>query len=261
MDISFLLTGLIIFISHAVEAITGFGCTILAFPFITYLLGIHKAKVLLAIIGWILSLYIVSTKFKRIQFRQFFVIVILAGAGMPLGIYFFNNFPSEMLKLILGIFIIITAVLQLSKAYFKAEARLNPPPQIYYLLLFLGGVIHGAFATGGPFIVFYATKKLPEKGAFRATLSLLWLTLNTILFLTDATFQAFFHNVSGVIFSHVSMSADVTYLIWMLPFLFVGIFVGEIIHNRVNAEVFQKIVYWALFITGIFMVADYFISL
>ena len=92
-------------------------------------------------------------------------------------------------------------------------------------------------------------------------MSLLWLTLNTILFLTDATFQAFFHNVSGVIFSHVSMSADVTYLIWMLPFLFVGIFVGEIIHNRVNAEVFQKIVYWALFITGIFMVADYFISL
>ena len=88
MDTTLLLTGLVIVISHAVEAITGFGCTVLAFPFITYLIGIHQAKVLLAIIGWTLSPYIVITKFKHIQFRQFFVIVFLAGSTVPFGIYF-----------------------------------------------------------------------------------------------------------------------------------------------------------------------------
>jgi uncharacterized membrane protein YfcA len=258
MDTTLLLTGLIIAITHAVEAITGFGCTILALPFITYLVGIHEAKVLLAIIGWILSLYIVITKFKHIQFRQFFVIVFLAGSAMPLGIYFFNHFPSETLKLVLGIFIIITAILQLKKAYFRAESTVKPPTKIHYILLLLGGVIHGAFATGGPFIVFYATKKLPNKGEFRATLSLLWLTLNTILFITDATFQTTFHNIYNIIFKDTSMTTNVLYLICMIPFLFVGIGTGEVIHNRVNADVFNKIVYWALFTTGIFIVAAHY---
>ena len=48
------------------------------------------------------------------------------------------------------------------------------------LLLFCGGIIQGAFGTGGPFVVIYSSKALPDKKVFRVTLSLLWLSMNSI---------------------------------------------------------------------------------
>jgi hypothetical protein len=39
----------------------------------------------------------------------------------------------------------------------------------------------------------------------------------------------------------------------MIPFLVAGIFVGEKVHDRANADFFGKLVFTVLLITGIFM--------
>jgi uncharacterized membrane protein YfcA len=257
MEPALLMTGIIIFLSHALEAMTGFGCTIFALPFITLLFGIYEAKVLLTCVGWILSLYIVATKYQKIVFRQFFIIVLTAGFSMPLGIYFFNHLPTEIITLVLGVFIVATATIQLRSGNMSSQPKSNQHHIWNVLFLVVGGVFHGAFATGGPFIVFYAAKKLRDKGEFRATLSLLWLTLNTILFLTDPTFQPILNHISGFVFKGASMTKDVHLLMGTLPFLLAGIVVGEIIHRRVNAKHFHQTVFGVLFATGLFMIATY----
>ena len=252
--VTFFLTGLVVFLTHTLEVITGFGCTVLAFPFVTWILGIYEAKILLSILTWVLGSYLVLTKFKHINWKQFGIIVALAGVGMPVGIYSFNNFSSETLKLFLGIFIVITSVMQLRKEYGKSNGNIVVPGWVYYILLLLGGVLHGAFATGGPFVVLYATRNLRDKGEFRATLSLLWVSLNTLLIATDATFAPILSNTKEVILGGAAMGESLLNLVWSLPFLGVGIFIGEKVHHRVDADLFRKIVFWVLLATGIFII-------
>ena len=112
---------------------------------------------------------------------------------------------------------------------------------IYWLLLFIGGIVHGAFATGGPLVVLYASKALPDKGNFRSTLTLLWTTLNSVL-IVQFIMQGKFTADSGL------------QLGIMAPFLVAGIVAGEIVHHRVDSDLFAKIVFAMLFVTGIVMV-------
>ena len=63
-----LLVGIVVFVSHTIEAVTGFGCTVLAFPFVIFLMDdLEQAKIILSILAWVLAAYFVVTKFKCIQ--------------------------------------------------------------------------------------------------------------------------------------------------------------------------------------------------
>lgn len=234
------LVGVVVFITHALEAITGFGCTVLAVPFVTALVGLERAIPILAVVGWILALYIVVTKFKEINFKQFGIIVFFVGLGMPAGIYIFNNIDSGLMRKLLAVFIIVVSLIQLKKLFFPPKADRPLPKPLYFLILMVGGVIHGAFASGGPFVVLYASRALPQKGAFRATLCLLWTTLNTVLMISYVINGAF----TAALMKDVGI---------MMPFLLTGIVAGEIVHNRVNELFFRRLVFIVLLITGAFM--------
>lgn len=237
-----LLVGLVVFITHALEAVTGFGCTVLAFPFVVYILGdVEQAKILLSILAWLLALYIAISKFKSINWRQFAVIALITGIGLPVGMYLFKSINPSGLKLFLGIVVIVSAGIQLYKLYFPKPASWQMPGWVSYIYLVAGGVVHGAFASGGPLVVLYSAKKLPGKAEFRATMCLLWATLNTILM------------VQFYLEDKLTVEVGKELLI-LLPFLIAGIFAGEAIHNRVNEMLFKKIIFVSLFVVGCFMV-------
>jgi hypothetical protein len=250
----FALVGITVLITHALEAITGFGCTVLALPFVTALVGVKTGVPILATLAWILALYIVITKWKFINFKEFAIILLFVGLGLPFGILAFKNLDSRLLKKILAVFITFSAAWQVYRR-FKRPNRANPncpaAPEAamskrlwgrlpYYLLLILGGMVHGAFASGGPLVVLYASKTLTDKGSFRATLCLLWTTLNTILLMNYLR--------SGVFTAPIISGTA-----GMLPFLVAGIIVGEKIHYKVDGELFGKLIFLVLLATGLFM--------
>jgi uncharacterized membrane protein YfcA len=107
-------------------------------------------------------------------------------------------------------------------------------------ILFLGGIIHGAFSAGGPFVVIYATQALKNKSSFRATLSTLWVTLNSIIIIKIA--------LSGA-FTPVVMK----FLGWSVPFLLAGMLLGNWAHKRIKDRVFTKVVFLVLLVAGFFM--------
>jgi len=237
-----LLVGLVVFITHTLEAITGFGCTVLAFPFVIALMGdLERAKIVLSILAWVLALYFVITKFRQIYWKQFGIIVLLAGIGMPAGMWLFKGLDPTLLKKILGLFIILSAAIQLYKIFISSSRIYTLPNFAGYLFLLAGGIVHGAFAVGGPLIVLYSSRKILDKGRFRATMCLLWTTLNTVLI-----FQYFLEKKLNP-----AIGRD---LLFLIPFLIAGIIAGEIIHNKVNEILFKKIVFISLFLVGITMV-------
>jgi len=242
---SVVLAGLIIIITHALETVTGFGCTVIAMPFMIQLFGLHTAKIILSTLALLLAIYIVVTKYKKINFREFGIIILFTSLGMPLGLYFFKAFDPFWLKNCLAIFILISSVIQLKMVFFtKTKIEIPEKRKIldffYFLLLICGGIIHGAFASGGPLIVLYAARKLNDKGEFRATLCLIWTTLNSILLITYIRGKELTQTTSY-------------HILYLVPFLVAGIILGELVHNKVNTLTFKKIVFSVLFLVGVIM--------
>ncbi len=247
--LNLILSGFVVLITHALEAITGFGCTVIAVPFVTALLGLKQGIMIVTILAWLLALYIIVTNFKHIKFKNTLLILSLMIPTLPIGMYLFRYVDPVLFKKGLAIFIVFVSILNLYKLLKKnSEEDKNAPMSkkdkiVSVLALLAGGVVHGAISSGGPLVVIYATKALKDKKEFRATLCSVWFTLNTIII------ASYFFNNSG--FTVTTFTNTLT----QLPFLLAGIVVGEVVHNKVNAKTFSIIVFSLLLLTGVFMFA------
>jgi len=244
MLVPLLLSGLVVFFTHALEAVTGFGCSVLAMPFVTALLGMRQGVMVITILAWFLAAYMAISKRKQINFRQFGVIAGFMLLGLPLGMFLFRAVNTGILKKILAVFIIAVSVSQLALNILFRNRTSEPVRGLknlpYYLLLIIGGIVHGIFSTGGPLVVIYASRALPEKGQFRATLCLLWTVLNTVIIIT--------YFVEGSMTTEIAANTGI-----LLPFVALGIVAGETIHHRLNARIFTIMVFNILLVTGCIM--------
>lgn len=237
-------------LSHLLEGITGFGCTVIALPFLTLVLGIKTSVQLLCLQAVIMAIYIVSRSWKSIQWKEFLFIVICVGLGMPIGMTLFRKMSPVGLCIILACFMIGVGIHGLIMSL-KAKLAAKPVKKSWYmsLILFCGGIIHGAFGTGGPFVVIYASKALPDKSLFRVTLSMLWLTVNGIR-LIEFGRNGLFSN------------AEIMHVFWWnLPFMVVGIVIGDWLHHKTNALTFRLCLYGVLAIAGCVMLISNIIKL
>lgn len=236
-----ILFGLVIIATHFLEGITGFGCTVLALPFCIAIAGVKTAVPVLTFIGWNLALYIVIVDWKSIIFKEYLKILLFVIIGLPFGMWLFDALPEAPLKILLGIFMIIVSargliVSFISKSNVPVKQGSKFVKWLLNICLFFGGVIHGAFSSGDPFIEIYATRVLPNKSNFRATLCALWVTLNGVMIIKNFTI--------GV------MTVEVIHLIlWMMPFLVLAMIIGNRAHQKIRGNNFVKVVYvWSFYV-------------
>jgi len=113
----------------------------------------------------------------------------------------------------------------------------------YYRIPLLtgGGIFHGLFATGGPPIVYYASRQFQKQEDFRATLSTLWLFLNVGLIIG-------FILGGQMDLNKLGMAAMV------LPGMILGIIIGSLI--RVKELWFKILTYILLFFAGLFLLVQ-----
>jgi uncharacterized membrane protein YfcA len=239
-----LLFGLIVFVTQTLEGITGFGSTVLALPFAVMILGdFNKTVPILAVHTWLLAGYFVITSWKHIVWKEFGFIALYVFAGLPVGYVLFKNLDDTYLRILLALFMTgvgIHGIYVTRRNRHRVETSAEPVKKSHAMrfILFLGGVIHGAFASGGPFVVLYASRVLKDKTLFRVSMCLLWLCLNTILMIG--------WTADG------RWTPDVRYTLFVsLPFLLLGILVGNWLHHRVNEYVFRLIVFTLLLAGGL----------
>src|SRR5690606_19346474 len=105
--------------------------------------------------------------------------------GVPVGVAAFAHLPGAVLVRAFGAFVVILAALELLRARRPGATRPLGAATRTALLL-AGGAVHGAFATGGPFVVYVTGRELHDKATFRATISALWAALGAVLCVTYA---------------------------------------------------------------------------
>lgn len=118
------------------------------------------------------------------------------------------------------------------------ESDSNAFPKALYLTLPVAGIIHGIFVSGGPLLISYLTKKIPDKNQFRSTISTVWIFLNGMVLIDDI--RSGYWNMSLLISTLIAA-----------PFLFGGLKIGAMLYQKMSQHTFMLLSYILLLIMGV----------
>ena len=230
---------LVILLSNIVQGITGFAGTILAMPASLHLVGMGTAVPVLNLLGLLSGIYVCIGNRKAISKKVLKKVVLVMGIAVIAGLFVKRMLASNvrLFYFVLGCIVVLIALSGLVKLFKKAPERQVKEP-VLNLLLLSAGIVHGMYVCGGPLLIAYMSKKLPEKSSFRATISTTWIFLNGIIFLS--------HILNGSFTPGVIISSLIS-----VPFLLAGMFLGSVLYKRMTQSFFIRLTYVLLLISGI----------
>jgi uncharacterized membrane protein YfcA len=228
------LISLIFFAAHLVSTVTGFGSNILGLPLLALIVGIDPAKQSLIVLSAMLYTYLTLRWRRRVSVRELAFIILVTGIGLIVGLFAVEMLNQRLSTILLATFVIAVGV----QGLMHITPRDRVPAWATKMMLFLGGVVHGAFTTGGPLLVIYCRRALPHKSTFRATLSVMWLILAIGLMLGWTVGHAWDKNTA-----RLSLLG--------LPFTLAGLIVGEWLHHRIDERNFRTAVHFTLIAAGV----------
>lgn len=164
VEMSLLVTIFIAFmLGYIVTGLVGFGGNVLILPLLSLMdYPVHDIVVVMAFVSFVNALYRVVECHKAVEWGRLIKLWCLTIPGAFLGVWLLKNLPEDALKLLLGVFVIILAAFNLLKKHeFKTPAMLRHEMRIkrifYHILLFVGGILQGAFVCGGPLYVIFCS--------------------------------------------------------------------------------------------------------
>lgn len=235
-----LLAGLTVFFTFTLEGISGFGSTVMALPFLSMLLGVEKTVPLLSALSIVLSLFILSCSWRSVNVKEYLFIVLHVGLGIPAGLILMDHLPQKSVLFFLIVFMFFSGIRGLLELRNSPQGKSPECRKTVWdrVILWGGGLIQGMFSSGGPVIIIYAAKALCDKSSFRATLTLLWLTANTVI----VTKLSLINGIWTPDFIKILLSS--------LPFITAGMLLGNKLHGKVNQHYFKILVYAVLLFAG-----------
>ncbi|WP_338232356.1 sulfite exporter TauE/SafE family protein [Companilactobacillus muriivasis] len=168
---------LIIIFAHVIQTITGFAGSMLALPFLTFIISLSDAKVLITLIGLVWSLWILYTDHKYIDWHFLWMAVVLMTIGIAIGMAIAKKVPTNALLIFMAIVIISSAIWNLIHKSSKKKDSIKRD-------LFFGigaGIMQGMVLMGGPLVVVMANAYFEDRRYYRATLAVVWLFIDVIL--------------------------------------------------------------------------------
>jgi len=234
----------IVALGFVVEAALGFGATVVVVGLGTLLSPVGPLLAAFLPLNLLLSSWVVAIDRRHVAWRVLLRELLPRMAlGMPIGLLLVRVLPERATLRALGALVIALAVreiLALRRAHGAPAAPLGARTRDVALVA--AGVLHGAFGVGGPLAVFVAQRRLPEKSAFRSTLSALWLIANAALV--------------GALWARGAYDrATATTIATLIPATALGLAAGLWLHRALEERAFRRVVLAMLLLVGVFRVA------
>lgn len=231
---------LVVLVAFVVEAAAGFGGTVVSVSLGAQLLPVDDVLVRFLPANLVLSLVMVARTYRLVEKRVLFGrIVPFMGAGMVAGGLVARVASPGIVKVVFAAFVLVLAARELRAASSpSAAAPSEPGRSAQVAALTIAGILHGMFACGGPMCVWVVGRALPEKGAFRATLSALWVVLNGVLVVSYAA--------TGKLTGPSLRDSAI-----LLVPVVLGLVVGERVHARLSPERFRVAVFGLLAVSSL----------
>lgn len=241
MDVNLLLLACIILFAYLIGSTTGFGSAIIA---LTLAVNFYPIDFLISIViplNVVVCSYLVLRHHRAINsgilFKRILPRVII---GLFIGLVAFNTIDTGRLKQGFGVFVLCIALFELHHLLgkgkdFDSSVQSGAASGVWLLG---GGIVQGVWVSGGPLLAYWAGRNMGAKAEFRSTLSCLFLILNAVLLLS--------HLSTGGINLETARVSLLT-----LPFMAVGVALGELLYTRLPERMFRILVFTLLVFAGV----------
>lgn len=227
-------------LAFAMETALGFGAALVTVALGSFFIDLRELLPALVPLNLLLSYSLVARNHTHVDRAFLFRRLLPAMAlGLPIGLVLFTSADASLLKRIFGGFVLAAALAELASMA-PSGSRRPLSSSVALALLFAGGIVHGAFSTGGPMAVYVTGRVIEDKARYRATLSSLWAVLGTGILVTYAA--------TGRL-----TATSGTLSLVLLPAIAVGMAVGEAAFRRVPIHTFRRVVFVTLALTGLML--------
>ena len=229
----YIYTFFVLLLASFVQGSVGFGVALIAVTLMSLYLPPQESIPLMSLLAATLSLVML------IRYRQAFnwraTVRLTAGAffGIPLGVFLLRQLDGDLIIKTLGVVVIAYALYALSNMRLPELKR----PFFGYIFGFFGGILSGAYNTGGPPVIIYGNCRRWEPSAFKGNLQGYFLINSSIVVLTHWAMG----NYSPLILQRY---------LFAVPAVFLGLGLGFALDGRVNPILFRKLVLILLLVLG-----------
>lgn len=233
--------GLAIALAYIVFGIAGFGTALVAGPMLILFMPLSKIVPLLVLLDFVAAFGNLLPSRRDVAKSELLRLLPCMAIGCALGVIFLLNLKSDLLLLLMGLFISAYAVYSL---WVKARpAQLSAAWAVP--MGTVGGLFGALFGSGGFLYAIYLNSRLP-KDAARATQSAL-ISCSTVVRLS--------------LFVIAGVYAELPLLmlaLCLLPAMALGLWIGRRLTMRLSREAFVRLVTWLVLASGIALMVRYF---
>lgn len=239
-------TSILIIILSIFQTIVGIGILVLGTP-VLLLFGLEMIEVMtillpLSIINSITNVIYLKKKFKRVgidfKMRNYFFLICLP--GIFIGLIFLKIF-NNVLNFNLLVAFVIWSFLAIS--FINKKKKIQISDAFKKGLIFLTGIIHGVTNSGGSLLSILIVNTHSKNVNF--------IRYQIIFFYF---FLALFHYLSILLIFNFNFLDDLNlnYIVSLL----VGIIIGNILSNRINATQLRNCIFGLAFVSSIFLITQ-----
>jgi len=226
------------FLGAFVQGATGFGSGLLINAFWLHIMEPTHAIPLNVVTSLFISGVPIYKLRKKLDFSKLKQFAIFGVIGIPIGMYLLVISDPSKLKFSIGILLVIYAVLMLKISSFSINVNNK---SINNLVGFISGVIGGLTALLGIIpVAWFSVQRLP-KNTKRGTYEP-FIFITSIAAIISFAFAGLYK---------IEMIFD---LLKIIPALLVGSWLGIKIYNKINDNLFRKVVLGLILLSGLFLV-------
>lgn len=176
----------VVWLAFTVQTALGFGATLIALALGALRLPVPELVPVLVAVNVVATASVLAWdrgRVDRVLLGRIFPAMV---PGLVAGSLLAGVLADAALQRAYGVLVVAVAVAGLWRLARARPAAAGPrsvakgPPRAS-LVIGAAGVVHGLFATGGPLLVLAVDRLGLDKGAFRTTLTAVWLVLNLLL--------------------------------------------------------------------------------
>ena len=231
-----------VILAFAVRSGAGFGGGVVAVPVLALAAPLQMVVPVSSALNIISGLSQGVSEWRKVEWREMRRIMPFALSGVLIGIWLLAKVDPKPLSRAFGIFIIAYAVYMLRTGGHAPVIPRRWLSLVAAVASFMGGFIGSIFGgAAGPVFAIYLQSIHVEKDQFRATMTMLMLTLGGT-------------RVAGFIIAGMYTQKVLTLLAWSIPLVFIGAYVGTRVVRRLDQRRFNLGVACVLLASGAILV-------
>jgi uncharacterized membrane protein YfcA len=232
---------IVILSGSCVQSALGFGTTMITMGFLPLIMDYSKAMGLSIVMVSISTLY-VSLKYREsIQWAVMLPFLIPTAIITGIVNFLSAKVGSDVMYLLLGIMFVAVSIFFF---VFSDKIHITPNPLSGTILGVICGICYGLFASGGPTAALYLLPATKSKKDYLATIQAFLLVNNLVVL------------AISLLLGRLNM-ADLPMVGAGIIAMLAGTLLGLVIHNRIPASVFGKVIYAFVGIGGVWIIVSH----